>query len=443
MVPIIDVFFIVLIIFAFEVFILKVNYISPSFIFTSSFLMCLFSSVVISEYWGFYYLNRETAEIIIKSIFLFVLIEEIIRLLALLFRSIPDKSNKYRYIYNREIALPNSFLYLSIIISIIGLIWSGYYIYGYIKSGDWVRMMAEYKDVVNQDVQSFGVGRTILNQLMKASTVINYTFIFIFNYNSINLALSKKKRYLYILSFITFLLFRFFLSGGRQGVFFFIVAWLTCYYILSTYNLPRAKVRKVNLKFLKILAVVLCVILPLFYYMGRMAGRKESDFVLEASMAYLSSGIYGLESIVKDNYSSSYWGEVSFPNLYPMFKFIGIMPQNAEPIPFLPFFHHGNTVSILGRWYWDFGASGTYIMVSVTSCLYAILYYFGIQNARFLKQRNILIIIYCVIVYVLYFAGYDDLFMNIISFNYFLIFVFVVGVYLLLVPQFHIKVLNE
>lgn len=442
MIPIINVFYAVLALLAFEIFILKVNFVSPSFLFTASFLICLCSSVAISEYWGFYYLNSETSRIIIISIILFVIVEEIIRLLAVLFKKVPDSNKEYHYIYNKEIPLPSSILYFSILISFIGLFWSGYYIYGYIRSGDWVSMMAEYKDVVNQDAKSFGFGRILLNQLMKISTVINYIFIFVFNYNSVNLVLSKKKRRLFFLSFLFFLFFRFFLSGGRQGVFYFLVAFLTCYYILSTYNVSRERMRKVNYKFIKIFTVILCIVLPLFYFMGRMAGRKESDFILEASVAYLSSGIFGFENIVKDHYTSTYWGEISFPNLFSIFKLLGMMPQSSEPMAFLPFFEHGNTVSILGRWYWDFGPWGTYIMVSITSCLYSLLYYFGIQNARQLIHRNILVIIYCVSVYVLYFAGYDDLFMNIISLNYFLIFFFIVVVYYLFIPQFCIRVVK-
>lgn len=438
MIPLINLSYIFVFLLLIEVFILKVNFSSPSFIFTGSFTLCSISTLFISTSWNFYYLSEETFNVIFISSMLFVVVEEIVRLSASL--SINSKKQKIiaRKSRNR-IPISPKILYFTIAMSIVGLLWTSYYIYGFIRSGDWVRIMAEYKDTVNQDVSSLGQEKVLLNQIMKISTVTNYILLLVYNINSINGVFKRGEKKLYIISFILFLLFRFFLSGGRQGVFFFLVAWLTCYYILNTYSSSKKKLAEVNLQYFKILLLVITIVLPLFYFMGRAAGRKESDIIFEAAFGYLSSGIYGFEQIVSQHYSSHYWGAVSFPNLYSMLKFFDIIPQNLKDLGFLPFFNHGNTVSIIGRWYWDFGDVGVYIMTIITSFFYSILYYYGIYLSNSMRNRNIAIILYCILVYALYFAGYDDFIMAIISFNYFLIIILVVIFYILLIPKLKTK----
>lgn len=434
MIPLLDLSIVLLIFLFVELYVLKVSFSSPSFIFTASFTICAFSTLFISESWQFYNLSPETFNVIIISVLIFVLIEEFIRLVSS-FTFSKRLQGKIEVISFGGIRLNNKYLYFAIFLSLVGLVWTSYYIIGYIRSGDWVRMMADYKDTVNQDSSSFGLGKTLLNQIMKISTVINYILLFLYNLNTTKGILKKDQKRLYLLSFIMFMLFRFFLSGGRQGVFFFLVAWLTCYYILQTFCASRIKKQKVNFQYIKIFVILVLVVLPLFYFMGRAAGRKEHDFILEAAFGYLSSGIYGLEQIVSHHYESHYWGEVSFPNLYSLFKFFEIIPQNLKDVAFLPFFHHGNTVSIIGRWYWDFGPVGVYIMTSFTSVFYSLLYYYGIYHATNIRNRNISIIIYSILIYSLYFAGYDDFIMAIISLNYLLIIIFIVLFYVLFVPS--------
>lgn len=401
----------------FEVILLKMEYTSPAVIFTASFAVCSICTTFLGELWDIQMIQEETFFLIISSIILFVVIDQITRWACILLTGSKIKLRIKEDVKQKPIFVSKTVLYMALMISVVCLFWTCGYILRFAGRGSLNAVMAAYKNVVNTDVASFGLSRKLLNQFMKIATASTYLCLFIFIHNSGCTNIAKKDKVLYYLTFAAFVLFRMLLSGGRQGALFFVVAWITMYYICNTHKMSTVKVKSQRKKYVAYLIVAICIIFPLFYYSGRMVGRKQTD-VLYAATAYLSTGIYGLEQEIKNHYHSSYWGEISFPGLYPILKFLGVIPKYLEEQSFLPFFWHGNTVSLLGRWYWDFGVMGVYIMLSLVAFAFCWLYYAKIKYAKNGSKRNFAIIVYGYCVHVLYFAGYDDFFMNFPSLNF-------------------------
>ena len=419
----------------FELLVLKIEYSAPGFIFTASFVICSACSFYLAEDWGIEKIQFETFSIIILSNVIFLVVEEIFRVNAKIFKEKKIVLDKYQE--KHPINISKSILYVTIILGLICILWSILYIVRYISAGNWNAIMAMYKNVVNTDTSSLGLGKKMLNQFNKVLTALNYILLFVFNYNLSCKKIPKNIICLYIISFIEYMVFRLLLSGGRQSLLFFVIAWFTISIICKTFKENENEIKKANRKYMKNLLIAVVIIFPLFYFLGRFVGRKESD-VLYAATSYLATGIYGFEWEVKNHYASTYWGEISFPGLYPILKFLGVIPLNIKPQSFLPFFWHGNTVSMLGRWYWDFGTIGVYIITLLVSISFSYLYYYKIRYAKDSHERNRSIIVYGYLVHILYFAGYDDFVMNILSLNFVLTIIIIYLFYEWIVKR-HIK----
>lgn len=400
---------------AFELLVLRLEYSSPGFIFTASFVICSGCSIYLAEDWNIEKIQYKTFSIIILSIILFLAINEIFRFYAKIIKTKTIIQNKYQE--KHPIIISYSVIYATIGLGIICIIWGSYYILRYLYNGNWNAVMAMYKNILNTAPESLGIGKKLLNQFNKILVALNYILLFAYNYNASCIVISKRIKGLYIISFIEFMIFRLLLTGGRQSVLFFILAWFTASIICKTFKENKKEIKKANQRYVLLLLTAIVIIFPLFYFAGRFVGRKESD-ILYAATGYLTTGLYGLEWEIGNNYASNYWGEISFPGLYPLLKFFGIMPSSLQSQAFLPFFYHGNTVSILGRWYWDFGTAGVFIMIVLTASLFSYIYYYKILYAKDGHKRNISIIIYCYLVHILYFAGYDDFVMNVLSINF-------------------------
>lgn len=405
----------------FELSIIKPPFSSPSVIFTSSFLICSMCAMYLGFDWNIAEIHITTFQLIIMSNLIFFIIELIIKNVVSFFKKnelVPIRACKNE---RRPIVVADSLIFITIIISIVSICWSLMYIFQFIGGGNWNAIMAMYKDTINQNQYTLGIGRIFLNQINKVLVSLVYILLFIYNHNSSCKSVSPRQQKLYLLTFFLFCVHRLLLTGSRQSSLFFIVAWLTIWYICITTKQEKKidYFSDANINFIKRMVTVTALIFPLFYFIGRLVGRKLTD-ILYAPTSYLATGIYGLNWEIAYRYSSTYFGEMSFPGMYWLFKLIDVIPENIKPQSFLPFFYHGNTVSILGRWYWDFGFYGALVLTAVTALFFCYIYYFKLRHGSGLHKRNIWIIIYSYCIHVLFFAGYDDFVMNILSLNFFL-----------------------
>lgn len=423
-----------------ELLIFKSDYASPAFIYTASFVVCSACALYMAEDWDIEQIEQDTVILICGSLLIFVIVEEITRYAAFILARCKNASLDKRGggREKQSIEIPNTILNVAIVLALVGIAWSFIYIFRFASAGDWNAMFALYKNTLNTDSASLGWGKKLLNQFNKILVALNYVLLYVFNYNNSCSQMLKKEKRKYIISFILFMFYRLVMVGGRQGLLFFVVAWVTSNLICKTYKVNRHERDRANKKYVKIMLLAVAIIFPAFYFFGRFVGRRETD-VMYASTAYLTTGIYGLNWEVRNGYSSAYWGEISFPGLYPILKFFGVIPAELQDQAFLPFLRYGNTVSILGRWYWDFGISGAFVMVGAISFLFSFIFYFKVKYKTDGHKRNISTIIYSYMIYILYFAGYDDFVIHIFSLNFLLIIILICLFYRWIVRT-HVKI---
>ncbi len=396
-----------------EFFVLKSDLLAPGMLFILSFLVCSMCTWYMADAWDIGEIHMETFEIIIIGSIIFLVIEALVR-----FSQVPFKKRR-RNIKLKPIKISKSILIFEIVLLVFCILWATIIIIQTSGGGTLNTIMAVYKDAINLDAKSLGLPKKILNQFAKVCIALAYILMFVYHNNKAFSKPDKEIKRLNIAIAICFFVFRLVLSGSRQGSLGYLMSWITCSYICKIYNTTHRNLKRTNHKFIRLFMIVVVIIFPAFYFIGRIVGRRKTD-VLYAATAYLTTGIYGLEWEVSHNYTTPYWGYTSFGGLFPILKFFGVIPQDLEELSYFPMTWHGNTVSIFGRWYWDFKLIGCCIMIALVSLLFAWLYY---KAMRIGKNRNISIIVYCYCINILFFAGYDDFFFNIPTLNTLLIFI--------------------
>lgn len=405
-----------------EYFLLRSDIFSPGFLFAASFFMCSVCTWIISKSWNIETISKKTFFIILFGAIIFESVELLVRLSPKVVWKFNTKKRIHMLGTSNEILplyVSDSVLKIGIILSVVLIVWTFSYVAKYAVKGNWNAMMAAYKDVFNLDPKAFGVSRKILNQFNKVLTALEYLLLYIYCFNKRLNAVSKRRIMLFILNFVLYLVFLFFLSGGRQTVIKFIVAWLTINYLCASFNTGKSEKKREKRKFSFITLCIVSILMPSFYFLGRLAGRKEG-MVMDASVGYLSTGIYGLEWMVSKNYTSHYFAQHSFSIIFDFLKFLGFIPQKETFISFFPMTWHGNTVTIFGRWYWDFGVTGCFVLTAIVAFIFANMFYNKINRSQNSAKRDIFVILYGFMVYALFFAGYDDFFFNFPTVNTFL-----------------------
>ena len=189
---------------------------------------------------------------------------------------------------------------------------------------------------------------------------------------------------------------------------------------------------------LTIFKVLLCCFLcvPFFYYVAGYIGR---DFERISSYGaffyvglYLSSGINFFNVIIMPNPAiTEYFGQSSLSAIYYNFLIGKVLPDNVVDMTYHEFStEYGNTVTIFGRWYEDWGTSGVFIMISLIACFYSYFYYSNVRNNSDNKFYGIL---YAKIILALAWAGYDDRIAPLLSVNIFSILFLMYLMYILIV----------
>lgn len=383
------------------------DFTAPAFLVTASFSLCLLCTSMIGDlfpehYWDISEIHIETGALIIVFLIIFILVDRACFTIS---------KRNLKNVVNKELMslrLSNSILCFGLILGFVSIAWGILNFRNY-WAGDWISTMAIYKLSVNSGAIKESLSSKMLNQLVKVLEAFVHVVVFCYLNNIASKVENTKKSKLCFAVILIYMIGRMIISGGRQRLIFVVVAAITGMLITKTYAEENFVVKKEKIKYLKLMAIIIVMLLPLFYFMGRLVGRHESE-VLYAMIAYLSTGIFGLEQIVADELNPSYWGQYSFPGLMELFKYIGIAQESAESTAVLDYqvFAHGNTVTMIGRWYWDFGWIGTIVMGISVAFLFSHIYYRNIVFSMPSHKRNICIIIYLFLSHILYFAGYDD-----------------------------------
>ena len=205
-------------------------------------------------------------------------------------------------------------------------------------------------------------------------------------------------------SMIVYIIVTFISRGARQQVVEIVLYCVILYFSFYLRNVDRKEIARIIRKVIPIVGVLGA----LYYYTMHLAGRNQTTRPLLEYVAHnFSGGIYYLNSIVGTNPVNKYFGQNSFTGIYQIITKIGLVSEEAY-IHVHENGRYGNTMTIFGRWYEDFGAIGVYFMTFIVVLIFA--YNFNKYIVKFnpYKPHHFARIMYAKFALALVWAGYDD-----------------------------------
>ena len=379
------------------------DFVAPNFIFVSSMLISSAFYIFLFDYWKTD-IRFNTFLLMSTSIVLFVLVSFYLKT-----KFKVNIINKFMNQYNK-IEVNDKFLLFTFLLSVLIIFWSFFLI-------NEVGSITLYREL---RIRGQLEGIFLINQLSKVLSAVIYVLIYIeiFNNvlhkNGIVLETSDKKIVPIVIIGVIALLI---LSMGRQVIIEYILYSIALFFIFKNIKCEKIPLKK----FIKII-FALSFIIPLFYYGASLVGRDFGRISKEGAMVYvgkyLSCGINHLDDIVQNNISTNFWGQSSFAGIYQKLNYLNLLPSDFKDMYFHPFNNiYGNTVTIFGRWFEDFGYIGVFIMTIIVSYLFTY-FYLNFVNEHRKKIKHFCIMLYAMIIPSLFWAGYDDRIMPLFTINF-------------------------
>ena len=99
---------------------------------------------------------------------------------------------------------------------------------------------------------------------------------------------------------------------------------------------------------------------------------------------------------------------------------LGLLPESAR-MAYHNFDKFGNTLSLFGRWYEDFGILGVVIMSVIVTALFSLAYEYLQRRSNGNIWTHVWTVIFITELIALVWAGYDDRIRSLLSFSQFII----------------------
>lgn len=403
-----DYFFLLMLIYISFVFISYVisegRLVAPSFIFSASFCCMICIAYIFESKLGFE-VGFDTFTIFTTAGVLFLLAQLVTSYLAkhiVSSRQILSHTKRalqkpaclsiQRWVLNSTIVL----LFIAIMMSVLCIVINT-------NGGNLNSIMAQYKNGLLYHADSMKL-RFLISQIYKFCYVIAYIclYIVVYNYSKSGIPISKQKRYVFIVAL--FAVFSMLFTAARQNAVELVVFAFLVYFSLMVRKIERSKIRKTIVKLIP-LAVAMVF---LFYVTSFAVGRNTKRSPIEYFAVYLCGGLYSFNLHVGEPARNLYWGQASFSEIYSMLNRIGVVTDDAVS-SYHSFDLYGNTVTMFGRWYEDFGRAGVYIMTILVSVAFSYFFYKKLYTSvdkgvgsHFAR------ILYCRFIIALVWAGYDD-----------------------------------
>ena len=189
-------------------------------------------------------------------------------------------------------------------------------------------------------------------------------------------------------------------------------------------------------RFIWKVAPVVLIVAALFTVTGSLVGRAETQkSSLENLAEYICGGLYSFNYHIDDPHTKRF-GQASFAYAYMIPENMGLIPRDDENMATGEFDLYGNTVTIYGRWYKDFGTSGVFIMTCIVSLLYSLTFYYRlIYSNNIYIEHHLSRIYYCQFMTGLIWAGYDDRVASLLTFQNVIFLIFVRFLFWLLIDK--------
>ena len=302
-----------------------------------------------------------------------------------------------------EIKLKKTTLRFILLINVLYLMLSVYSVLSSTDGGSISSRMNAYKTALLFGTSKIRFRFTVA-QLFKISTALSYVVAYIWIYNYISAKRKFITNWKYTFIAVSYVLGTFVSQGARQPAIEFV---LYCIVIFVSFYLRDVERKRIFSIIRKAIPVVL-LLGAFYYYSMSLVGRNQTTRRLfEYIAANFSGGLYYFNYLVNSQWSKpSYFGQNSFSEIYKLLVTMHLIKQDAW-ISVHENNRYGNTVTILGRWFEDFGDTGVYIMVVLVAVFYCWLFY-----SKLLKKNSNKIhltrIMYAKLLMSLVWAGYDD-----------------------------------
>lgn len=287
----------------------------------------------------------------------------------------------------------------------------------YVGSGNFTTIFSTYRtDSLNDNVLASG----FVNLVSRIVYGVIPVYLFMLFYKRVVCKIKFKHPIVLGISGIVYMGLLFIVSGARGRLFIFIFQLLAsitiCLNFSEDNNSYKVTPKKGNKFWIRTVLVIAIIGIPLFYYGGVVGGKKYSEITAFQSVCnYFSYGFIRFNIIVRDGFAeSTHFGQWSFSGVYSLLNKVG---GNYGDYDFFPFYGmYGNTATIFGRWYVDFGTIGVFTMSAITSILYSSIYYV-LKFTTNPKRAVIYSVIYVFLISNIIMASYDDWVRNITAIN--------------------------
>jgi oligosaccharide repeat unit polymerase len=318
----------------------------------------------------------------------------------------------------RMFAIPKSFMVLSFILIIVCTVIQFLYIKSYVGGDSLFSAMSTYRNLQNTEGAETNLIVNILSRIVYALIPI---YIFCFFYNIIVVGEKPKHKLvgLCVVLISTACIYLITMARGKLfSIAFQIMAAIT---ICANYrfNIRTSTFRKKtsgNRLWLRIALIVLVLGIPTFYLGGILSGKNYSQITpLQSVENYFSYGLIRLNHIVINGYEKSkYFGQWSFSGVYSLLNKLGAKYPDYNIFPY--FKNYGNTLTLFGRWYVDFGYLGVLVMSALMSLFFTVLY-IKMKHSKSPYTAFKYSVVYIFFISTLLMACYDDWFRNTFSIN--------------------------
>lgn len=386
--------------------------ISPSVIFLASFTFMLFLAYSFRIMLDFR-VSSATLEIFLLGGGFFILTELVVK-------NYYSSKNVLKLVCNRNniyinkrqpIFVRNKLINALMLLFFISFLFALYVMFINTSGGSFSARMEQYKELL---LYSHGrvKYRFVISQLYKINTSISYVlgYILIYNFSVCNVEISKMKKNIYLI--VLFCLFSMVAQAARQPA-FELLLFLGLVYL--SLNLKKDKRNNVKKFVLKIIPVLIGAVF-LFFITATMVGRRQTErSVGEYLAVYFCGGLYSFDLHVTKPARNNWWGQSSFADIYSTLIDLRFIPESVRAT-YRDFDLYGNTVTMFGRWYEDFGSIGVYLMTIIVAFSFS-RYFYKVIDRTYYIEPHIGRLIYCKFLIALLWAGYDDRIRALLSFQ--------------------------
>lgn len=413
--------------------IFNLKILSPSIIFTASFTLMLYLAYVTREMMGFS-VSEKTFKVLAIGGLLFVINEFFVMFSHQLLHHKSLCNNFYTTkrvpLYIKKSTL-NYFLLIisfSFGLALLSILTS--------TSGSVGNRMETYKNMMLYDTGNVKF-RFLLNQLFKINTAISYVCAYIGIYNWLIIGEKFKKQVKYFFIVAIYIIYTFFSQGARQPAIEIVIFMFLMYF---AWKLKRSE-RRDLLKSVGRLVIMAPFAAVLFTKTAELVGRRAAERqVLKYISTYFCGGLYAFNLHINEPARNKIWGQSSFADIYQILIKLGLVPDSYAA-SYHSFNLYGNTVTMFGRWYEDFGFIGVCIMTIIVSMFFSTLFYKYICPSVKNQELHLSKIIYGKLVIALVWAGYDDRIRALFSMSNILYVLLIIIVYKFFVERhYHIKI---